>query len=93
MVGNKCDLSREKRVVSTEEGEIRAKELGMSFVETSAKTGTNIKSLFLRITSEIYLNASGKPSPPNAFIANVDISKGSSSADRKSSGEPGGSCC
>ena len=46
LVGNKTDLS-EKRQVSTEEGEAKAKELGVMFIETSAKGGVNIKvSLF-----------------------------------------------
>jgi Ras-related protein Rab-6A len=39
---------QEKRVISTEEGEAKAKELGILFVETSAKTGYNIKQLFKR---------------------------------------------
>ena len=47
LVGNKTDLS-EKRQVSTEEGEAKAKELGVMFIETSAKGGVNIKvSLFV----------------------------------------------
>jgi hypothetical protein len=36
---------QEKRVISTEEGEAKAKELGILFVETSAKTGYNIKQV------------------------------------------------
>eukprot|EP00695_Tsukubamonas_globosa_P000370 TRINITY_DN1270_c0_g1_i1.p1 TRINITY_DN1270_c0_g1~~TRINITY_DN1270_c0_g1_i1.p1 ORF type:complete len:206 (-),score=34.62 TRINITY_DN1270_c0_g1_i1:80-697(-) len=38
LVGNKTDLS-DKRQVSIEEGEAKAKELGVMFVETSAKAG------------------------------------------------------
>ena len=48
MVGNKIDLA-EKRTVSTEEAEERAKELEILSVETSAKAGMNIKTLFRKI--------------------------------------------
>jgi small GTP-binding protein len=48
LVGNKTDLS-EKRQVSTEEGESRAKELDVLFIESSAKVGFNIKALFRKV--------------------------------------------
>lgn len=37
------------RQVTTEEGERRAKEYKVMFVETSAKAGLNVKSLFRKI--------------------------------------------
>ncbi|XP_003391777.3 PREDICTED: ras-related protein Rab6-like [Amphimedon queenslandica] len=46
LTGNKLDL--EDRVISTEKGESKAKELNVIFVETSAKSGANIKQLFKR---------------------------------------------
>ena len=45
LVGNKTDLS-DKRQVSTEDGERKAKELNVMFIETSAKAGYNVKQLF-----------------------------------------------
>ena len=45
LVGNKIDQA-EKRQVSTDEGQALAKELGVMFIETSAKAGVNIKQLF-----------------------------------------------
>ena len=42
LVGNKIDLA-EKRQVGTEEGQKLAHELGVMFIETSAKAGVNIK--------------------------------------------------
>ncbi|KAK1878393.1 Ras-related protein Rab-6B [Dissostichus eleginoides] len=44
LVGNKTDLE-EKRQIMIEEGEQRAKELNVMFIETSAKTGCNVKQL------------------------------------------------
>ena len=45
LVANKIDMS-DKRQVNTEEGQALAKELGVMFIETSAKAGVNIKLLF-----------------------------------------------
>ena len=45
LVGNKCDLE-EERVVSTQEGEKLAQELGLTYMETSAKTGENVNDAF-----------------------------------------------
>lgn len=46
LVGNKTDLS-DKRQVSTEEGERKAKELNVMFIETSAKAGYNVKQVIV----------------------------------------------
>lgn len=48
LVGNKTDLS-EKRQVSTEEGERKAKELNVMFIETSAKAGYNVKQVCIYV--------------------------------------------
>eukprot|EP00920_Eleutheroschizon_duboscqi_P020372 GHVT01048337.1.p1 GENE.GHVT01048337.1~~GHVT01048337.1.p1 ORF type:complete len:220 (-),score=26.11 GHVT01048337.1:231-890(-) len=45
LVGNKCDLRDEKRV-TTEEAQKKADELGMGFIEASAKDSINVQELF-----------------------------------------------
>ncbi|XP_033996792.1 RAB6B, member RAS oncogene family a isoform X1 [Trematomus bernacchii] len=52
LVGNKTDLS-DKRQITIEEGEQRAKELSVMFIETSAKTGYNVKQLFRRVAAAL----------------------------------------
>jgi small GTP-binding protein len=52
LVGNKTDLA-DKREVSTEDGEKKAKELKVMFIETSAKAGYNIKTLFRRVAAAL----------------------------------------
>ncbi|XP_036188451.1 ras-related protein Rab-6B isoform X1 [Myotis myotis] len=47
LVGNKTDLA-DKRQITIEEGEQRAKELSVMFIETSAKTGYNVKQVPFR---------------------------------------------
>jgi Ras-related protein Rab-2A len=44
LIGNKCDLAH-RRAVSTEEGEQFAKENGLVFMETSAKTAHNVEDV------------------------------------------------
>ncbi|MCO5548707.1 hypothetical protein L7F22_002166 [Adiantum nelumboides] len=52
LVGNKTDLV-DKRQVSIEEGDAKAKEFGVMFIETSAKAGFNIKALFRKIAASL----------------------------------------
>merc|ERR1719430_433330 len=60
LVGNKTDLS-EKRQVSTDEGERKAKELNVMFIETSAKAGYNVKQLFRRVAAALPGMESAEP--------------------------------
>lgn len=53
LVGNKTDLGNDKRQVSTEEGEERARKDNLMFMEVSAKAGYNVKSLFRRLATSL----------------------------------------
>mmetsp|Transcript_14167 Transcript_14167/g.10216 ORF Transcript_14167/g.10216 Transcript_14167/m.10216 type:complete len:201 (+) Transcript_14167:39-641(+) len=55
LIGNKCDLDG-RRQVSTEEGDRFAKENGLIFMETSAKTSFNVEEAFLETSKLIYGN-------------------------------------
>lgn len=55
LIGNKCDLDA-RRQVSFEEGERFAKENGLIFTETSAKTAFNVEEAFLQTSQLIYEN-------------------------------------
>ncbi|XP_005997190.1 ras-related protein Rab-41 isoform X1 [Latimeria chalumnae] len=52
LVGNKTDLA-DKRQVSIEEGERKARELSVMYIETSAKAGYNVKQLFRRVAAAL----------------------------------------
>jgi small GTP-binding protein len=52
LVGNKIDL-KDSRAVSKKEGEALAEELGLSYIETSAKTGENIDDAFKMLALQI----------------------------------------
>ncbi|KIY50824.1 ras-domain-containing protein [Fistulina hepatica ATCC 64428] len=52
LVGNKADLS-DKRQVTMEEATAKATSLSIMFMETSAKAGHNVKSLFKKIAMSL----------------------------------------
>merc|ERR1712130_407521 len=52
LVGNKIDLS-DHRQVTKNEGEEKSNQLGVMFMETSAKSGDNIKSLFRKVATNL----------------------------------------
>ena len=49
----------DKRVIQTADAEAYAKEAGLLFFETSAKTATNVKELFTAIAKKLPLDQAG----------------------------------
>ena len=52
LIGNKCDWE-EKRQVSTEQGQSLANELGIPFMEVSAKSNINVEKAFFSLATDI----------------------------------------
>jgi GTPase SAR1 family protein len=52
LIGNKCDWE-DKRVVSTERGQQLADELGIPFLEVSAKNNINVEKAFYSLAADI----------------------------------------
>jgi len=72
LVGNKTDLA-DKRQVSIDEGEKKAKELNVMFIETSAKAGYNVKQLFRRVAAALPGMDTPLEASQQAPIVNVDL--------------------
>mmetsp|Transcript_10928 Transcript_10928/g.17904 ORF Transcript_10928/g.17904 Transcript_10928/m.17904 type:complete len:210 (-) Transcript_10928:1327-1956(-) len=51
LIGNKSDRADKK--ITTQQGEDYASKLGMPFLETSAKTASNVEAAFLAMASEL----------------------------------------
>lgn len=82
MIGNKCDWE-DKRVVSTEQGQQLADELGIPFMEVSAKANINVEKAFFNLAGDIKKRI-------------VDTAKNdtpSQGVDVGASGSTGGKCC
>eukprot|EP00076_Gallus_gallus_P032095 XP_024997633.1 ras-related protein Rab-37 isoform X8 [Gallus gallus] len=67
LLGNKADVSSE-RMVRTEDGASLAREYGVPFMETSAKTGMNVELAFLAIARELKQRAVQPPDEPRFQI-------------------------
>uniref|UniRef100_A0A3Q3MTF6 RAB41, member RAS oncogene family n=1 Tax=Mastacembelus armatus TaxID=205130 RepID=A0A3Q3MTF6_9TELE len=74
LVGNKTDLADKSRQITTEEGEQRAKELNVMFIETSAKTGYNVKQLFRRVAAALP-GMDSTPEKSKEDMINIELEK------------------
>jgi len=70
LVGNKADLS-DKRQVTLEEATAKAQQMDILFMETSAKAGHNVKSLFKKIA--LSLPGMEQPGTTEAQNAKIDV--------------------
>lgn len=84
LIGNKCDWE-EKRAVSTEQGKALANELGIPFIEASAKANINVEEAFVSLARQIKQRVDLASEPQQS--GSVDIGGGS----KNSNG--GSKCC
>ena len=71
LVGNKSDMESARKV-TTQEGEDLAKSLGTGFVETSAKTQSNVEKAFLDIATEILHKTEFATTAHNSKLASTN---------------------
>ncbi|KAF0972791.1 hypothetical protein FDP41_009040 [Naegleria fowleri] len=74
LIGNKSDLE-DQRQVSFEEASRFAKENGLVYVETSAKTGENVTKAFMETASRIYKNIVDGVLDPNSVESGIQYTK------------------
>merc|ERR1711911_26923 len=97
LIGNKSDLEA-RREVKKEEGEAFAREHGLIFMETSAKTAANVEEAFINTANEIHQKiqdgvfdinneSNGIKVGPQHLPANANAPSGGASASQ------GGGCC
>jgi GTPase SAR1 family protein len=86
LIGNKCDWE-EKRAVSTEQGQQLADELGIPFLEVSAKNNINIDTAFYNLAADIKKRIIDTSKSEQAPQQGVNVGAGGTG------GKLGGSCC
>ncbi|CAA6660218.1 unnamed protein product [Spirodela intermedia] len=72
LVGNKCDLVEDK-VVDTEKAKAFADELGIPFLETSAKDSINVEQAFLTMSAEIKKRMGSQPGSDRPSSSTVQM--------------------
>lgn len=70
LVGNKCDVEDNMRVIEKERGTLLAKELDMPFVETSAKADVNVDVVFELLATMIMEASARKEEVPGLEARN-----------------------
>ncbi|KAF2204978.1 NCA2-domain-containing protein [Delitschia confertaspora ATCC 74209] len=87
LIGNKCDWE-EKRAVSTERGQALADELGIPFLEVSAKSNINVDKAFYSLAADIKKRLIDSARNDQAPSSSVNVGEQNGSA-----GGLGGKCC
>lgn len=75
LVGNKCDLA-ESRVVDTSVAQAYADEIGIPFLETSAKDSINVEEAFLAMSEAIKKSKAGSQGALERKASNLVQMKG-----------------
>ncbi|KAK3125106.1 hypothetical protein QOZ80_7BG0600030 [Eleusine coracana subsp. coracana] len=87
LIGNKCDLS-DRRAVSYEEGERFAKEHGLIFLESSAKTAQNVDEAFTIAARTVSKNVEDGVIDSSAKFGGFNLS-----CTKATTSEGGAGCC
>ncbi|PHJ20716.1 rab1 protein [Cystoisospora suis] len=92
LVGNKCEKN-DDRQVATEEGQRKAEELGISFIETSAKNAINVEEAFTVVAKElIKMKQSSGAAASRTAAQGMRIATQPSGAERSAMAHRSGSC-
>lgn len=91
LIGNKSDLEH-RRAVSTKEGEAFAQQNGLVFLETSAKTASNVESAFLKTAECVYSKIKEGIYDPSREGNGVKLGVMASSGTPKASSAKAGCC-
>lgn len=88
LIGNKCDWE-EKRAISTEQGQALADELGIPFLEVSAKSNINVDKAFYSLAGDIKKRLIDSARTDQSSGPKVDVGQ----AGNANEGGMGGKCC
>ncbi|KAH8741900.1 rab1a protein [Cryptosporidium ryanae] len=80
LVGNKCDLESQK-MIDVSKGKKKAQELGIDFMEASAKNSTNVEECFINISRKLLEKKlkSGVSNNKNVMSSNIYLNQNTNS--------------
>ncbi|KAK4705818.1 hypothetical protein P7C70_g388, partial [Phenoliferia sp. Uapishka_3] len=87
LIGNKCDWT-DKKVITEQQGQELADELGLRYLETSAKTNINVEEAFFALARDIkarLIDSAQADSVDQRRATNVNVSGGAEAGK--------GGCC
>eukprot|EP00418_Pyrodinium_bahamense_P087752 CAMPEP_0179076968 /NCGR_PEP_ID=MMETSP0796-20121207/34375_1 /TAXON_ID=73915 /ORGANISM="Pyrodinium bahamense, Strain pbaha01" /LENGTH=211 /DNA_ID=CAMNT_0020774239 /DNA_START=71 /DNA_END=703 /DNA_ORIENTATION=- len=84
LIGNKCDMTAERQVPK-EEAQKKADDLGLAFMEVSAKDATNVEAAFQKLSGELMVKREQQ--------GNQASKQGGVGLARKNSAGPGAGAC
>ena len=67
LVGNKCDMEMDREVSKEQAEQLASRSWSCGFIETSAKTDTNVRELFVELVRKTnqYMGMGAKPDKPS----------------------------
>ena len=93
LMGNKCDMESERQV-SMEEAKKKADDLGIAFIEASAKMSTNVVGAFTKMSAELITKREQQGAkPPRAGPGGHGLLNPKGRALQSGTVVSSGSCC
>ncbi len=92
LIGNKADLAGQRKI-TYEQGLDMAKRWGMEFMETSAKSCTNVQECFKKLTEDIYTRVVKSGTPKGTADVMQKAKRVTVSSGKPVGREGGSGCC